>query len=52
MQNIICQQIPSMNHTHFSCNVGDRFKNCVKCFTLFTTVYVYSRKGIHIQRLD
>jgi len=27
MQNILYQQTP-MNHTHFRCDVGDRFKNC------------------------
>jgi len=28
MHNVLCQQIPPMNHTHFRCDVGDRFKNC------------------------
>ena len=27
MQSILCQQISPMNHTHFRCDVGDRFKN-------------------------
>jgi len=29
MQNILYQQTPPVNHTHFCCDVGDRFKNCV-----------------------
>jgi len=27
-QNMIYKQTPSVNHTHFRCDVGDRFKSC------------------------
>ena len=38
MQNILCQQTPPVNHTHFRCDVADHFKKFVRRLFTYTMV--------------
>jgi len=42
MQNILYQQTPPVNHTHFGCDVGEHFKNCVARRQSLTRLLTYT----------